>query len=662
MQHAAPVLTLFLFFSSFCMAQTPSAPTFPQDTVPAEIMMQGADDSLQLAAKLRPLRQIAGAPTSFYTYFWELGDGSFSFSKTPELHYKDTGTYQVRLYATNNYDDGKAPPTKPRPIKIKKPVKNSTWASHFFHGAGNIEMKTNRNPKPGEDFMALIGYRNIAGDAGSGTLLLFYNEKQFGHSGFDLTEKRSYHGEDSSSLQSLLTKLETPEQQSDIAWARGPYAAPAAATNNAAAKALLQSMQSTYSSHTVLHYSNANKTTEQFLFLNMHTLPEMIQDTNATVTMTAMLVPDNELMAPEVYELEMAVVASHDPNRLQLKKHRINYRFMGKKKELTYKIQFQNTGRGPAKRVAIGIAVPRQLNTQTIQLKEVSPACIACDSAYQLQSCIDTVRTKDSIYFVFRNIYLPGLEQEGVTDPDSTKGFVRYSILFKKKPKKIPFSSRAAIIFDKNEPIYTNRATARFIKGFSPGIVAGYTFATNSGDYTLKGPLQLGAVLAPFAPDRPYFQVEAYAGILEKESSNTTIVRDKRDTTVNGQVYLIAGRNQLVTTSRQSLQLVPLHFRYNINNWVGVGIGALAQINITTKTTTESKVYLSNFQQPTVIVNTVGKTVADNPQWLASFNAAPFADIQVGKIKSGPAIGLRYLHQLAGDTRDRFFVYAIYKL
>jgi hypothetical protein len=662
MQHAAPVLTLFLFFSSFCMAQMPPAPTFPQDTVPAEIMVQGADDSLQLAAKLRPLRQIAGAPTSFYTYFWELGDGSFSFSKTPELHYKDTGTYQVRLYATNNYDDGKAPPTKPRPIKIKKPVKNSTWASHFFHGAGNIEMKTNRNPKPGEDFMALIGYRNIAGDAGSGTLLFFYNEKQFGHSGFDLTEKRSYHGEDSSSLQSLLTKLETPEQQSDIAWAHGPYAAPAAATNNAAAKALLQSMQSTYSSHTVLHYSNANKMTEQFLFLNMHTLPEMIQDTNATVTMTAMLVPDNELMAPEVYELEMAVVASHDPNRLQLKKHRINYRFMGKKKELTYKIQFQNTGRGPAKRVAIGIAVPRQLNTQTIQLKEVSPACIACDSAYQLQSCIDTVRTKDSIYFVFRNIYLPGLEQEGVTDPDSTKGFVRYSILFKKKPKKIPFSSRAAIIFDKNEPIYTNRATARFIKGFSPGIVAGYTFVTNSGDYTLKGPVQLGAVLAPFAPDRPYFQVEAYAGILEKESSNTTIVRDKRDTTVNGQIYLIAGRNQLVTTSRQSLQLVPLHFRYNINNWVGVGIGALAQINIATKTTTESKVYLSNFQQPTVIVNTVGQTVADNPQWLASFNAAPFADIQVGKIKSGPAIGLRYLHQLAGDTRDRFFVYAIYKL
>ncbi|MEV4887527.1 PKD domain-containing protein [Chitinophaga ginsengisegetis] len=661
MQPTASLVALFLFFQSVVMAQSPVPPSFPQDTLPPEIEVQGTDDSMHLVAKLRPLRQIAGAPASFYTYFWELGDGTFSFSPTPELHYKDTGTYQVRLYATNNYDDGKAPPTKPRPIKVKKPIKNSTWASRFFHGNGNIEMKINRNPKPGEDFMALIGYRNMAGDAGSGTILLFYNEKQFGHAAFDLTEKRSYHGEDSSSLQSLLVKLETPDIEPDVALARGPHAN-IPAVNNAAAKAMLQAMQGAYNSHTVLHFSNAGKTSEQFLFLNMHTLPEMVQDTNATVTMTAMLVPDNALMQPEVYELEMAVVNSHDPNRLQLRKHRINYRFMGKKKELTYKIQFQNTGKGPAKRVAIGIAVPRQLNTETIQLKEVSPACIACDSAYQTQSCIDTVRTKDSIYFVFRNIYLPGLQQEGVTDPDSTKGFVRYSILFKKKPKKIPFSSSAAIIFDKNEPIYTNRATARFIKGFSPGIIAGYTFSPNSGDNTLKGPLQLGAVLAPFAPDRPYFQVEAFAGLLEKESSATAIIREKRDTSVNGQVYLIRGRNEVTTTTRQSLQLVPLHFRYNLNNWIGVGIGAMAQINIATKTTTESKVYLTDIQQPNVVTNTLSKTLKDDSQWLASINAAPFADIQIGKIKSGPAVGLRYLRQVTGNTPDRFFVYAIYKL
>ncbi|CAL1520466.1 PKD domain-containing protein [Chitinophaga sp. MM2321] len=664
MQKTTTAVALFLFFHVICLAQSlpkPVAPAFPQDTVPAEITLQGNDDSMQLVANLRPLRQIAGAPAAFYTYFWEMGDGTFSFSKNPVPQYKDTGTYQVRLYATNNYDDGKAPPTSPRPIKVKKPVKNSTWASHFFHGAGNIEMKINRNPKPGEDFMALIGYRNLSGDVGSGSLVLFFNEKQFGHDGFHMTEKRSYHGEDSSSLQTLLAALNPPDDNMNIALARGPHAA-AAAPFGEAAKAMIQSMQSTYNGHTVLHYSNAAPDKEQFLFLNMHTLPEMIQDTNATVTMTAMLVPDNPAMQPEMYQLEMAIVASHDPNRLQLKRHRINYRFMGKKKELTYKVQFQNTGKGPAKKVAIGIAVPRQLNTETIKLLEISPACISCDSAYQQQSCIDTVRTRDSVYFVFRNIYLPGLQQEGVMDPDSTKGFVRYSVLFKKKPRKIPFSSRAAIIFDKNEPIYTNRATARFIKGISPTIIAGYNFTPNSRDYTLKGPLQVGVALAPFAPDRPYFQAEAYAGLQEKEISREQLTRDKRDTMYNGQGYLISGRGQQTTLTRNTLQIVPLHFRYNISKWIGIGAGALAQVDVSTQTSTVSNIYLSDFQQPDVPLHTFRNTVKEETKWFTGWNAAPFVDLQIGKVKTGPAIGLRYLRQLAGNTPNRFFVYASYKL
>src|SRR5882757_6533086 len=136
-------------------------PVPPQDTVPALIQVDGDEDSLHFSAVLRPLRQVAGAPASFYTYFWELGDGSFSFTKNPTHIYNDTGTYQVRLYATNNYDDGKAPATRPRPVRVKKkPAGMANWASNFFHGKGNIEMKINRNPKPGEDFVALVGYRN----------------------------------------------------------------------------------------------------------------------------------------------------------------------------------------------------------------------------------------------------------------------------------------------------------------------------------------------------------------------------------------------------------------------------------------------------------------------------------------------------------------------
>src|SRR5258707_11518198 len=109
---------------------------------------------------------------------------------------------------------------------------------------------------------------------------------------------------------------------------------------------------------------------------------------------------------------------------------------------------------------------------------------MVCDSARNGQSCIDTIRRGDSLYFVFNNIYLPGLQQEGVADKDSTRGFVEFGIRFNKKPKKIPFSTRAAIVFDRNEPVITNRSTAKFIKGISPGLMAGYVYSPSNGNYS----------------------------------------------------------------------------------------------------------------------------------------------------------------------------------
>ena len=281
-------------------------------------------------------------------------------------------------------------------------------------------------------------------------------------------------------------------------------------------RSMLRLLENTYTQHTVLHFPAIRSGEEKFVFMEMNTLPGMIQDTNATVGITAMLVPDNPGLAPEIYQMDMPIVSSHDPNSFLLKTRRINYRFMSKTKELTYRVQFQNTGKGPARRISIGIAIPPQLNTASITLKGMSPVCHWCDSAYNQQSCIDTIRRNDSTYFVFRNIYLPGLLQYGVNDKDSTTGFVEYSIRFKKKPKKIPFNTQAAIVFDRNEPVLTNKATARFIKGLSPGIMVGYSALPSSGGYSATGPLQFGYVLAPYAPSRPYFQAEVFVGLLQQ--------------------------------------------------------------------------------------------------------------------------------------------------
>src|SRR5436853_403659 len=95
-----------LLWPAFLLCMVNAAHAQINDSAAAEIAPQIENNRVKFGSLLRPLRQIAGAPASFYSYFWEFGDGSYSFEKEPVHIYKDTGDFDVRLYATNNYDDG----------------------------------------------------------------------------------------------------------------------------------------------------------------------------------------------------------------------------------------------------------------------------------------------------------------------------------------------------------------------------------------------------------------------------------------------------------------------------------------------------------------------------------------------------------------------------
>ena len=653
-------LTLLLLLAGGIVAQA-------QDSIPAQIQTEERGDTMHFSAALRPLRQLAGAPAAYYSYFWELGDGRFSFEKEPSYIYRDTGVYQVRLFATNNYDDGNAPPTKPRPVRIKKPAKtNNSWASHFFRGDGSLEMKINRNPKPGENFVVLVGYRNQLTDSLSGSIVLFYNERQFRKDGFALADERLYDRQQPSDLNTLLVALDrvpASETTSPFRWsaAKDDDGGGASLGYSNQTRSLLHTLQNDFSRHTVLHFPAIGRNEEKFAFLEMNTLPDMIHDTNATVSMIAMLVPDDPMAAPQVYQLDMQVVSSHDPNRIQLLHHRINYRFMSDHKQLDYRVNFQNTGAGPTHKISVGVAIPPELDPQSIRIKGFSPVCRRCDSAYPGQSCVDSFRRGDSLYFVFNNIYLPGLQQGVVSDKDSTAGYVEFTIRFKRRPKKIPFSTGASIVFDGNAPVLTNRATARFIKGISPGIMAGYNYLPDNGTYSATGPVQIGYVLAPYSPWRPYFQAEASVVLLEQEHHAGAVIQLNQDTTILGQLYVITGSQVQTVTKRNSLDLTPLHFRYNLNNWIGVGVGATAQIFLSEQTTTTSRIWFNAALLPAQVM-TSETSQSGKTRWIGSWNAQPFIDIQVGRVRTGPVLGIRFYRPLEGNLPSRFYVYAGFKL
>src|SRR5688572_11290381 len=99
------LLCLFSAFS-FCQQVTKS------DTTKREAKIQHSVDEnrVRFSALTPPLQQMQGAPAAFYTYYWEFGDGDYSTEPTPTHTYKKEGDHTVRLWTTNNYDNGKPPP------------------------------------------------------------------------------------------------------------------------------------------------------------------------------------------------------------------------------------------------------------------------------------------------------------------------------------------------------------------------------------------------------------------------------------------------------------------------------------------------------------------------------------------------------------------------
>lgn len=663
------IFTKYFLFILGMLPAIVSGQSFPSpsaDTLPTQVSWQQKDSVIQFQSHLRPLRQISGAPEAFYSYFWEFGDGNFSFEEQPEHVFRDSGDYTIRLFATNNYDDGKAPPTRPGKIKVKSgsALASNNDHSGFFKENGQLQLKVNQMPRPGEDMVCIIGYRNPKSNESpmSGSLVLFYNDTKFKKKNFGLTDLSKYHGESTSDMATLLARCETDEvirlYAVDDLTSYGPNQLVSTSGIPSTAAGLLQQKQQLFSDQNTLQFSGLESGEMRYVFALLHTTPEMIKDTNATVTLSAMLIPDNPNESVIESNLELQIVASHDPNKMMLNNRRLNYRLMGKHKELKYKVRFQNTGKGPASTIDVGVSIPPTFDPATISINDMYPKCLPCAEAEPGQSCLDTIISRDSVHFVFRNIYLPGVRQKDVKDKDSTKGFVEYRIRFKEKPAKLPFFSQAGIVFDKNEPIYTNKMHTRFNRGLSPAVIAGYQRGFGD-DPDGNSPFILGAALAPYSPYRAFFQVEAYLGIYKNsKTTDFSLLPQPLDTVYNGLEHLITGYGIVTERSLMSLDIVPLEIRKNLNNWFSAGGGLWLKGNLYEKTTVTEQTRLINRMDGSVV--DLYKEPESEKVSFTHINPAVFVDINVGRVRVGPAVGVRVL-QFFSPNKTGLMGYAIWR-
>jgi hypothetical protein len=661
--------TLYLILLILCTTRL-SAQVLPSDTIPAIIHHQTENGLTKFTSELRPLRQIAGAPAPFYTYFWEFGDGGFSFENEPSHHYTRYDSIVVRLFATNNYDDGKRPPTRPKPIKPTgtKPLMASLPlpSSNLFKMGGNIEMKTNCMPKPGDDMMLVFGYRNKMENGQqnlNGTLAILYNDVEFNHNNFELLESRTYHQEKKSDLRPLLEvaylpyKLNKPIYYASLENDLGHLSVAAKE------KILLKDRAKAFRSQQSWKFDNLKPNEERFIFMHFKTTPEMLKDTNAVVRISGAFIPDNPLVETEFFNLELQIVASHDPNKMVLRKSRMNYRFTSKNRELTYKVRFQNTGKGPAKKIDVGVNLSPVFDPASLKIVKTKPEVLSCDSAYSNQSCLNTTLKADSIHFVFNNIYLPGLQQKGVNDADSTMGFVEYKIRFKEKPEKLPIKSGAAIVFDKNKPIYTNRAVGRFKMGLSPGLILGYgfPFETNNQNYLNHKNLVIGASLSPYASHRYYWQVELYLNSFKENTYLAGTDLSRKDTVINNTAYQVLAKELYKTNKVMTINAVPLQMRYNINKYIGAGAGTLVALDLYQKTSDELRYKLRTTNaQGTSTDSELNRDLGSIKDNFSDFRLSFFADVQIGWVRVGPTLGFRYLYDTK-SSNNRLSTYIAWK-
>ena len=196
MIHRLLTIVLILI-ANICYAQKDTILT-PIDTFKSNIDIYELDGVFYFKPILRPLVQIPGGRAPYYKYLWDFGDGHFSTQPEPSHQYAKPGTYEVSVYAVNNYDYG------PKPKRPKKPVHNkntnsaiasltpNTFEQNFFSSNGIFQIYKLSDAKPGEDIQLVLGV-NTAGQKGK--VYILSNEKVAGLNGFTFAQQSNYYQE-----------------------------------------------------------------------------------------------------------------------------------------------------------------------------------------------------------------------------------------------------------------------------------------------------------------------------------------------------------------------------------------------------------------------------------------------------------------------------------
>ena len=142
----------------------------------------------------------------------------------------------------------------------------------------------------------------------------------------------------------------------------------------------------------------------------------------------------------------------------------------------------------------------------------------------------------------------------------------------------------------------------------------------------------IGASLSPYAPYRKYLQAEVF---LSYQNYPDRFVNQGQsiDTIINGTAYSGFGTiNQKNKTI--SLDIVPVQLRYNLNDFLGLGVGAQVTADAFSRISPTQVFYL--FDSTGMNPIRIQKKQNDYNQWFKKWDFALFGDVQLGQVRAGP--------------------------
>ncbi|UMB52659.1 PKD domain-containing protein [Lutibacter sp. A64] len=633
----------------------------------AAIVHTVEENKVSFSPETPELNQIAGAPKAFYTYYWEFGDGNYSFNKDPEHVYKETGNYTAQLSVTNNYDDGKPPTTRPKEVSVtsinKKNVSNIKYNLIAAHNG--FRLQTNREPMPEQEMQFIVSYGNTKEYATNGKVYLFFNETKYKDKNFELVDVR-LHNNEQEVLDEMIVDSKRYISKEELIQTTGisTFLDEKLLVTDSIQQNLplsLEEAKITYQDVKVYNFNEMQPNEERNMFFTFKTTPEMLKDTSAIISIRSIYVPERGNDEHKVLTKEMELVTSHDPNKMAVYDTRLNYRLVRYKK-LKYKVRFQNDGEGPAKLIKLNVDIPEMLDKSTLEVIDMYPKCPICPEEQVQYSCLDTIISKDQISFQFKNIYLPGTAQKGVHDKDSTKGFVKYALKFGKDFHKVKSKSQTAIIFDKNEPIITNVSTSRFKPGISIGVKAGYN---SFPDLTDSKSYFVGATISPYKSYKKYLQAEIMMGTHKFTDFNSMSDIVGLDEIPGATVDIaLKEENNSITTEKINLDIVPVSFRYNLNGVIGLGVGPQISLDVSNEveTTTATEYYTYYNDEKGKFLEEASSTITTSENnAFSDIKYGIFGDITIGASRIGPSLGARYIYNF-NEPNSQLHFYAIWKI